>query len=413
MRRSKAFTYFFLLALLSCAWTRRVAGQSRSVQADQLFARALQSQRAGDIEAAVRDYKAVLDIDPNRADARSNLGAAYARLGRYDDAIEQYKLSLALDRGNAAARFNLAVAYYKSARNSEAAEELNRVLENQPENVTATFLLASCYLNLGERKKVIALLSPLEAKYADDRAFAYMLGTALIDDDQTERGQQLVDRIFRGGDSAEAELLLGSVLMKTHDYPGALKQFERAVELNPKLPGVNSLHGQALMRTGDSERAAAAFRAELAINPNDFESNLYLGILLKREQKSDDALRYLERALLVRPGELNVRYFIGSLYLALGRVDDARKMLEAIVKQSPDFVEAHVSLATAYYRLKRKQDGDGERAIIQKLNAIQQSKAPGAQEGLGPAYRGESVEPPRKPEGKPPEGKPPENKQLQ
>src|SRR5262249_10134418 len=330
MRCFRASIQFFLLALLAFVFAQRAAGQSHSAQADQLFARALQSQQAGDIDAAIRDYKAVLAIDSNRADARSNLGAAYARLGRYEDAIEQYKLSLVIDARNTTARFNLAVAYYKSARVAESAEELSRFLKSEPDNLRATLLLSSCNLSMGEYKKVITLLSPLEAKYADDRAFAYMLGTALIQDDQIERGQRLVDRIFRAGDSAEAQLLLGSALMKTHDFPGALKQFERAVELNPKLPAVNSLYGQALMRTGDSDRAVAAFRRELEINPNDFDANLYLGILFKRDQKNEDALRYLERALLVRPGELNVRYFIGSLYLALGRIEDARRMLEAV-----------------------------------------------------------------------------------
>jgi len=80
--------------------------------------------------------------------------------------------------------------------------------------------------------------------------------------------------------------------------------------------------------------------------------------------------------------------------------------LEAVVKQPPDFVEAHVSLATAYYRLKRREEGDSERATIQKLNAIQQAKAPGAKDELGPAYRGEripDVGPPHKPDNKPPE----------
>jgi hypothetical protein len=38
-----------------------------------------------------------------------------------------------------------------------------------------------------------------------------------------------------------------------------------------------------------------------------------------------------------------------------------------------------VTLATIYYRLKRKEDGDRERAIVQKLNAEQQAKEPGAQ----------------------------------
>ena len=52
--------------------------------------------------------------------------------------------------------------------------------------------------------------------------------------------------------------------------------------------------------------------------------------------------------------------------------------LETIVKEAPTFLEAHVTLATVYYRLKRREDGDRERAIIETLNKEIQAKQPGA-----------------------------------
>ena len=73
-----------------------------------------------------------------------------------------------------------------------------------------SFLLADCELRLGENKKVIELLAPLEKESPDDKALIYLLGTALIRDKQPARGQVLVDRILRDGDSAEARLLMGS-----------------------------------------------------------------------------------------------------------------------------------------------------------------------------------------------------------
>jgi hypothetical protein len=62
-------------------------------------------------------------------------------------------------------------------------------------------------------------------------------------------------------------------------------------------------------------------------------------------------------------------------------------MLEAIAKDAPDIVEVHVQLATAYNRLKRKDDAQRERAIIDRLNAEAQAKqrvgkGPGSVEGL-------------------------------
>lgn len=381
----------FLAGVFLLAASHRAGAQAQPIEADRIFARAVALHQAGDIEGAIHEYQSLLAINPNRVDARSNLGAAYAQLGRYQDAIEQYKSALAVDERNSTIRFNLALAFYKAAYITDAATELSRSIGSQPENKNAVYLLADCYLQLGEHKKVIELLSPREATYGNDRGLAYLLGTALIHDNQIEKGQVLIDRILRDGDSAEARLLIGTAHLIARDHQNAIKEFERAMELNPKLPAVHLLYAKALLSSGEVERARKAFQNELEINPNDFEANLYLGLLLKQDQENEKALGHFQRALMVRPRELNVRYFIGSLYVALGKTAEAQRMLEAVVKEAPDFIEAHVSLATAYYRLKRKEDGDRERDLIHKLNAERQARAPGAQDSLGPAYRGEKL----------------------
>ncbi|MBA2603111.1 MAG: hypothetical protein H0U94_05950, partial [Acidobacteria bacterium] len=52
-------------------------------------------------------------------------------------------------------------------------------------------------------------------------------------------------------------------------------------------------------------------------------------------------------------------------------------MLELIVKQAPDLVEAHVQLATAYNRLKRTEEAQRHREIVDRLNAEAQIKQVG------------------------------------
>jgi tetratricopeptide (TPR) repeat protein len=242
-------------------------------------------------------------------------------------------------------------------------------------------ILADCQVRLGEYKKAIELLSPLEATYGGDRAFAYLLGNALISDNQIPKGQALIDRVFRGEDSAEARLLIGSILLLADDKHVAVKEFERAIELNPKLPSLHAWYGRALMRLGDSEGAVVAFKRELAGNPNDYEANLYLGILLKRDKLLDEAFDPLSRAARLRPRDSYSRFHLASLHAARGKPGEALPLLEAVAKEYPDYVEARVLLASVYYRLNRKADGDRERAIVQKLNLEQQAKEPGAQDG--------------------------------
>ena len=344
---------------------------------ENILRHAIELHQAGKVGAAVPEYQAYLEKNPDNVVARSNLGAALSRLGRYDEAIGEYTEALKRDPGNAGIQVNLALAYYKTARISTAAEHLTAVVARQPGNRQAVFLLADCDLQLGENKKVIDLLAPLERQAPNDKALIYLLGTAYIRDKQPDRGQLLVDRILRDGDSAEARLLLGTTKMNAQEFSDALADLKKAVELNPHLPDVYSYYGLGLLATGDMAGAADAFRKELESNPNDFVSNLQLGVVLKQDQDYDKARAFFERALRVRPGDPGVRYQLATLDLATGSVDEARGQLEQLTKEAPNFVEAHVSLATVYYRLKRKEDGDRERELVLKLNADIQAAQPG------------------------------------
>lgn len=375
-----------LLSLAACVWLVPMAWAQGQADVEGAFARATQLHEAGKLEEAISAYQSILTSNPGRADVRSNLGAAYSRLGRYEEAITQYKQALALDGRNQAIRFNLSLAYYKAAWFPEAAAELSRFVAaapaDLPERLNAVLLLADCRVRLGEYKKAIELLSPYEKDGPETphgRAVAYLLGNALIGDGQFDRGQLVIDRVFRDDDTAEARLLIGSLMLLMDDGPGAIKELERAIQLNPKLPTLQAWYGRALMRMGDSEKARAAYRSELADNPNDFDANLFMGTLLRQDKQLEESLRYLSRAAQLRPREQYARYHLSAVLAALGKPDEARPLLEGVVKEFPDFVEARVLLASVYYRLNRKEDGDRERAMVQKLNTEQQAKQPGAQ----------------------------------
>ena len=345
---------------------------------EAILRHAIQLHQGGDVEGAVREYRAYLEQNPDSVMARSNLGAALARLGRYEEAIGEYTQALKKDPGNLPVRMNLALAYYKTAQITVAAEHLAAVVAKQPGNRQAVFLLADCALQLGENQKVIELLAPLEKESPDDKSLIYLLGTAYVRDKQPARGQALVDRILRDGDSAEARLLLGTTKMNAQEFADALADLKKAVELDPRLPDVYSYYGLALLSTGDMAGAADAFRKELESNPNDFVSNLQLGVVLKQDQNFDQARSYFDKALRVRPGDPGVRYQLATLDLMTGKLDIACAQLEQLTGETPNFVEAHVSLATVYYRLKRKADGDRERELVLKLNAEKQAAQPGA-----------------------------------
>jgi peroxiredoxin len=121
------------------------------------------------------------------------------------------------------------------------------------------------------------------------------------------------------------------------DYPATAKQLATAIELNAKLPGLQSLYGQALLNTGDPDGALAAFRKELATNPNDFGANLGLGQILAVRKQFGEAVPALQRALLVRPQSAEAKRWLADARegrpVTIARADAGPKVNDA----APDF----------------------------------------------------------------------------
>jgi tetratricopeptide (TPR) repeat protein len=345
-------------------------GQGAATDPAALLAKAVSLHQSGDIEGAVTLYEQVLRLGGGSPGVRSNLGAAYAHLGRYDDAIEQYRKALEADSANLAIRRNLALALYKAGRLTEAAEEASRVVAAEPANENATLLLADCYLRLGQHDKVVELLQPVAGRFSEDRAPSYLLGMALLAQGRKAEAMTAIDRVLRDN-SPEAHVFLAMTYVRDRDCGSALPEIQLALQGNPKLPLVHYLQGQCLMddKVNDWEGAAQAFRRELEIDPNHFEANLLLGSLLREGGKPDEALTYLARAARFRSDDVAVKFSLGACYVSLGRTEEALPLLEAVAAAVPGHLQTHMQLAVVYHRLGRIEDVARERATVRKLQS--------------------------------------------
>jgi tetratricopeptide (TPR) repeat protein len=294
-----------LVALLAAA-----APPSEDARA--ALARAVALHQAGNLEGAVAAYRESLALAPS-VEARANLGAALAALGRYREAIEAYRGALGMAPSDGRIRYNLALAYYKSADLPRAAEELAALHAKQPEDSRTTLLLADCRLQLGEPAAVEELLRPLAAARPDDRTVTYLLGMALVRSGKVQEGQRLVDRLMRDGDSAETQYLVGSAAFVAGDYPQAVESFSRALARNPGLPSLRSYYGRALLFTGDADGAERAFREALAESPNDYEASYFLGSVLATRGRPKEARPFVEKAVELRPQSAEAKALLASL----------------------------------------------------------------------------------------------------
>lgn len=342
------------------------SASSQTSDLDALLSRALERHQAGDLAAAADLYVQVLTAVPGAARVRSNLGAAWAGLGRYEDAIDQYRQALQqIDEPSI--RRNLAVALLKTGAVADAAAEAERALLAQPDDRDALLLLADCRLRLGQTQAAVDLLQPAAAAAPEDKAVAYLLGTALIELNRTGDAQVVMERVFRD-DSPESHVLLGSMFARRGEWASAIAEYEKAKAARPTLPLVSFLLGEALMKErNDWAGASEAFRAELAIDPNHYESNLLLGTLLREGGHAEEALPRLEHAARLRGDDLAVKFSLGAAYLAAGRTSEAQRLLEAVAAAAPRHLPTQMQLAVLYTRLGQPDDAARARQSVARL----------------------------------------------
>jgi tetratricopeptide (TPR) repeat protein len=242
-----------------------------------------------DHERAIRDWKAVLKLDPCIAEVYYRLAEAYDELGDPYKALQYYEFALQIDPDDA--RSWLGVA--------RLSLDLGRSL--------ACFQNSSTAIELVENRNGSTDFSDLGLAYfirGQCRSFLNLHQDAVNDFDR-----YLADR----ADDPHAWLLRGEAHRSLTAYDAALDDFRRSINLDPEQV-------EAYLQRGRLEIDLGWWNAAL----EDFEHVL--------------ALHEVPRAYL---GRGDVRMFLGELDAA---ISDYRQ----VTKMVPSYVDGHVHLARAF-----------------------------------------------------------------
>jgi tetratricopeptide (TPR) repeat protein len=121
----------------------------------------------------------------------------------------------------------------------------------------------------------------------------------------------------------------------------AIQKIEKAVALDPDLPGGHAELTEFLWRTGKTERAEGQLRAALQMDPYDASAYNLMGRVLTGEGQAAESLFDFEKATRLRPGYAPHLYDYALELSAVGRLDEARLAVDAALEADPDFAEAH------------------------------------------------------------------------
>jgi predicted O-linked N-acetylglucosamine transferase (SPINDLY family) len=169
------------------------------------FREGLALHRQGELAAAERVYREVLDLEPRHFDSVHMLGLVALQTGRIEQGIELVRQAIALNGKVAAAHNNLGKALLDLMRPEQALASFERAIA-----LDATF--AEAHANRGNA--LIALNRSAQALACYQQAIALK------------------------PDFAEAHRNCGNVFSRLRRYDEALAAYDRAFAMRPNMPGV-------------------------------------------------------------------------------------------------------------------------------------------------------------------------------
>ena len=127
----------------------------------QIFQRGQDALARGNLDEAERDFRQVLEVDPQAGAAYANLGVVDMRRKEWTKALGELQKAKKLMPQVVGVRLNIGLVYYRQNEFLQAIPEFEAVVRAQPDAQQARFLLGQCYFFADRWTDAVATLEPL------------------------------------------------------------------------------------------------------------------------------------------------------------------------------------------------------------------------------------------------------------
>jgi len=223
----------------------------------------------------------VLKRDPASWVAQDNFAVFLMRQGKIDEALPHAQKSVEIKPDYAQGRVNLGIALEKKARVEEAILEFEKAVELQPNYPDAHFNLGVALDAKGRPLEAIAQYREALRRRSEDADTHNDLAVALekvgrIDEAIAHYSKAVVLNPGLTG----ARLNLGSALYRENRVDEAITQFQEILKLSPDSPQAHNNLGGALYEKGRLDEAITQYRRALRLKPDFAEARANLAALL-------------------------------------------------------------------------------------------------------------------------------------
>ena len=259
--------------------------------------KAADALRSGDIQAALVQLQAAIELYPDASEPQRLLGGVYAADEQYDRAIAALQKAVTLAPDEERSRLALADVFVRVDQPAAAERTLRETIARIPASGRAHYSLARILQSEGR---------PLDAIEELQRSLTF---TPLLG----------VNGIYQK---------IGAMTAALQRFDESVDSYSRRVEIQPNDAGAHQDLGDAYARLGRDAEALAEFSVALLLDPARVAAFAAIAQVHLRTGKYEDAALVARRAVDLDPAHAQARYALATALLRVGKAEEGQRELE-------------------------------------------------------------------------------------
>lgn len=369
---------FSVLLLLSLGGVGSGAAQSgggsaaQQVQVHERRAHELLNEKKP--ELAVKEFAAVVALDPNNIDAQANLGVLLFFQRDYAQAEPHLRATVQQQPDLVKIRALLGMCERHLGKMDLARTDLEAavpLLKEPKVQLEAGLELIEIYSAAHELEKAAGVVAVLRESSPTDTQVLYTAYRIYSD----LAGEAMLDLSVAAPGSGQMHQAMAHELVRQRDLTGAIANFRKALAADSRLPGIHFELAEALHSSDDVKLRAEAeqeYKLAVAANSLDEKAVARLGDITADKGDLDGAATYYKHALALFPGDADAAIGLARVYSEKGDAAAALPLLEGVIAADPTNVLAHYRLSAVYRKLGRQEDAKRQLEEYQKYKDIKE-----------------------------------------
>jgi len=157
-------------------------------------------------------------------------------------------------------------------------------------------------------------------------------------------------------------------LFRGHDVKGAMREYRKALELNPKNAIAHSNLGGLLVNEGVPIEGAYHLSEAIRLDPENYSAHYNLARLLFHQRQIDQAIEHYFAAIAIKPDLADAQSTLGALLCARGRFDEGAIHLAEAIRLDPADASARCSLGELLMRQGRLVEAAEQFALAVQID---------------------------------------------